>query len=407
MTVYSIVVTQTLASPLRYYLSMIIHADMDAFYASVEIRERPELRGRPVAVGGSAEGRGVIAAASYAARKFGVRSAMPTRAALRRCPDLVLLPVHMSLYAGVSRQIHAIFARYTPLIEPLSLDEAFLDVGASKRLFGSAAVIARRIKQEVHEELGLVVSMGVAPNKFLAKIASDLDKPDGFVEVAADGVQAFLDPLPVSRLWGVGRVTGATLQKQAIHTIADLRRQPQTALRRWFGEHGQQLWHLAHGIDERPVVAEHEIKSISHETTFARDIADPDALRAMLLDLTEQVAWRLRRHGKRGRTVQIKLRFDDFRTVTRAHSLREATDATQAIWHTVSRLLDHELVQGIPPLRLLGMGVSGFDEGAHSRHQSDLFVDATAEDMDRVTDDINTRFGGKVLQRARSCHKNR
>ncbi|HEB93899.1 MAG TPA: DNA polymerase IV [Gammaproteobacteria bacterium] len=387
---------------------MIIHADMDAFYASVEIRERPELCGQPVAVGGSAEDRGVIAAASYAARKFGVRSAMPTRAALKRCPDLVLLPVHMSLYAGVSRQIHAIFARYTPLIEPLSLDEAFLDVGASKRLFGSAAVIARRIKQEVREELELVVSMGVAPNKFLAKIASDLDKPDGFVEVAADAVQAFLDPLPVSRLWGVGRVTGAALQKQGIHTIAELRRQPQTALRRWFGEHGQQLWHLAHGIDERPVVTEHEAKSISHETTFARDVTDPDTLRAVLLDLTEQVAWRLRRHGKCGRTVQLKLRFDDFRTVTRTHSLRDATDATQIIWHTVSRLLDRELAQDIPPLRLLGMGVSGFDDGADSRRQSDLFAGAAADEaVDRVADDINARFGGKVLQRARSYHKSR
>ncbi|HEX22581.1 MAG TPA: DNA polymerase IV [Chromatiales bacterium] len=319
------------------------------------------------------------------------------------------MPVHMSLYAGVSRQIQAIFARYTPLIEPLSLDEAFLDVRASERLFGPAAEIARRIKREVREELGLVVSTGVAPNKFLAKIASDLDKPDGFVEVAADGVQAFLDPLPVSRLWGVGRVTGAALQKRGIRTIADLRRQPAEMLRRQFGEHGQQLWRLAHGIDERPVVAEHEAKSISHETTFARDIADPDILRAVLLDLTEQVAWRLRRHGKRGRTVQLKLRFDDFRTVTRAHSLRDATDATQAIWQTVSQLLDRELAQGIPPLRLLGMGVSGFDEDADSGRQGDLFAGAAAESeaVDRIADDINARFGGKVLQRARGCHKGR
>jgi len=387
---------------------MIIHADMDAFYASVEIRERPELCGRPVAVGGSAESRGVIAAASYAARKYGVRSAMPTSTALKRCPNLVLLPVHMSLYAEVSRQIQAIFARYTPLIEPLSLDEAFLDVSACERLFGPAAEIARRIKCEVREELGLVVSTGVAPNKFLAKIASDLDKPDGFVEVATDGVQALLDPLPVSRLWGVGRVTEAALRKRGIHTIADLRRQPAETLRRQFGEHGQQLWRLAHGIDERPVVAEHEIKSISHETTFARDIDDPDILRAVLLDLTEQVAWRLRRHDKRGRTVQLKLRLDDFRTVTRAHSLRDATDATQAIWQTVSRLLERELAQGIPPLRLLGMGVSGFDEGADSGRQGDLFAGPAAEGeaVDRIADDINTRFGGKVLQRARSCRKN-
>ncbi len=389
---------------------MIIHAGMDAFYASVEIRERPELRGRPVAVGGSAEGRGVIAAASYAARQYGVRSAMPTSTALKRCPNLVLLPVHMSLYTGVSRQIHAIFARYTPLIEPLSLDEAFLDVSASERLFGPAVEIARRIKREVHEELGLVVSTGVAPNKFLAKIASDLDKPDGFVEVAADGVQAFLDPLPVSRLWGVGRVTEAALRKRGIHTIADLRRQPVETLRQQFGEHGQQLWRLAHGIDERPVVAEHEAKSISHETTFAHDIDDLNILRAVLLDLTEQVAWRLRRHGKRGRTVQLKLRFDDFRTVTRAHSLREATDATQAIWQTVSLLLERELAQDIPPLRLLGMGVSGFDNGVDSGRQGDLFAGAATESkaVDRVADDINARFGGKVLQRARSsCRKGR
>ena len=389
---------------------MIIHADMDAFYASVEMRDDPSLRGRPVAVGGSAEGRGVIAAASYEARRFGVRSAMPTSTALKRCPELVLLPVRMSLYAEVSRQIQAIFARYTPLIEPLSLDEAFLDVGHSERLFGPAADIARRIKREVREELGLVVSTGVAPNKFLAKIASDLDKPDGFVEVAPDAVQAFLDPLPVSRLWGVGRVTEAALLRQGIRTIAELRRWPRDSLHKLYGEHGLHLWRLAHGIDERPVVPEHEARSISHETTFARDIDDADTLRAVLLDLTEQVAWRLRRKGLRGRTVQLKLRFDDFRTVTRAHSLRTPTDTTQALWRTVSRLLERELAQGIPPLRLIGMGVSGFDaDEAQAGQQGDLFAEGDGESgvLDRVTDDINARFGGKVLQRARSWRRDR
>ncbi len=386
---------------------MIIHADMDAFYASVEIRERPGLRGRPVAVGGSPEGRGVIAAASYAAREFGVCSAMPSGTALKRCPDLVLLPVRMSLYAEVSRQIQQIFARYTPLIEPLSLDEAFLDVAASARLFGPAAGIARRIKQDVYDELGLVISTGVAPNKFVAKIASDLDKPDGFVEVAADAVQAFLDPLPVSRLWGVGRVTEATLLRQRIHTIRDLRLLSESALQRQFGKHGRQLWRLAHGIDARPVVSEHAAKSISHETTFAQDISDAETLRAVLLDLTEQVAWRLRRQGKRGRTVQLKLRFDDFRTITRAQSLRVPTDVTQAIWQTVSQLLSRELAKGISPLRLLGMGVSGFEEEPSRGQQGDLFAaDAQAVGtLDRIADDINARFGGGSLQRARVRRK--
>ena len=386
---------------------MIIHADMDAFYASVEIRENPALRGRPVAVGGSPAERGVIAAASYEARRFGVRSAMPTSTALKRCPELVLLPVRLSLYAEVSRRIQAIFARYTPLIEPLSLDEAFLDVTASERLFGPAGDIARRIKHEVREELGLVVSTGVAPNKFLAKIASDLDKPDGFVEVAPEAVQAFLDPLPVSRLWGVGRVTEAALLRQGIRSIGELRRWPAASLRKLFGEHGMHLWRLAHGIDERPVVSEHAARSVSHETTFARDISDPETLRAVLLDLTEQVAWRLRRKGLRGRTVQLKLRFEDFRTVTRARSLREATNTTQEIWRTVSRLLDRELARGIPPLRLIGMGVSGF--GAAEATQGDLFAEGTAEDaaLDRVADDINARYGGKVLQRARSWRRER
>lgn len=393
---------------------MIIHADMDAFYASVEIRERPELRGKPVAVGGSPEGRGVIAAASYAAREFGVRSAMPTSTALKRCPALILLPGQMSLYASVSRQIQQIFARYTPLIEPLSLDEAFLDVTASESLFGPAVEIARRIKREVWEELRLVISVGIAPNKFLAKIASDLDKPDGFVVVPADDVPAFLAPLPVARIWGVGRVTEAALRRRGIATIADLRRQPEAVLRQQFGRHGSQLWRLAHGIDTRPVVAEHSVKSISHEHTFAEDISDPEVQRGVLLDLTEQVMWRLRKQARRGRTVQLKLRFEDFRTVTRAQSLRQATDSTQDIWRTVAGLLAREVAKGMPPLRLLGMGVSGFEgeeeseeNGMQQVRQGDLFVDdavdavANTRAVDRITDEINARFGGKLLQRAR------
>jgi DNA polymerase-4 len=384
---------------------MIIHADMDAFYAAVEQRERPELRGRPVIVGGTVEDRGVVAAASYEARRFGIHSAMPTAGALKRCPEVVLLPVRMSLYAAVSQQIHDIFARYTPLIEPLSLDEAFLDVSASRRLFGPALEIARRIKAEVREELGLVVSVGVAPNKFLAKIASDLDKPDGLREVPAAGVQAFLDPLPVSRLWGVGKVTEAQLRGRGLHTVGQLRHRPRAQLEQWFGSLGGHLWLLAHGRDERPVVSAREAKSISHETTFARDIGDAEVLRAVLLELTEQVAWRLRREAKRGRTVQLKLRCDDFTTLTRARSLRVPTDATQELWDTALALLERELAKGIRPLRLLGMGVSGFADEPGA--QADLFAQphARAVEVDQVADRIKARFGAHSLQRARGVRR--
>jgi DNA polymerase-4 len=385
---------------------MIIHADMDAFFASVEIREQPELQGLPVVVGGRPDQRGVVAAASYVARQYGIRSAMPMSSALQRCPELVILPGRMALYSAVSQQIHDIFARYTPQIEPLSLDEAFLDVSASTRLFGPAVDIARQIKQAVRDELRLVVSVGVAPNKFLAKIASDLNKPDGFLVVAPGEEQAFLDPLPVSRLWGVGKVTGRQLHELNIHTIAELRRSDEAELERRFGQHGQHLWRLAHGIDPRPVVTDSEAKSVSHETTFAKDIDDDATLRAVLLDLTEQVGWRLRRQQLRGRTVQLKLRFHDFHTITRARSLASATDVTAELWHTVRQLLDNEVNKGLAPVRLIGMGVGGFDQ-TEASDQLDLFQPQQPETtaVDQLTDAINQRFGKRQLARARSVRK--
>jgi DNA polymerase-4 len=384
---------------------MIIHADMDAFYASVEIRERPELKGKPVVVAGRPDQRGVVSAASYEARKYGVRSAMPTATALKRCPDLVLLPGRMALYSEVSRQIHAIFARYTPLIEPLALDEAFLDVAASRKLFGPAEDIARRIQRDIADELQLVASLGIAPNKFLAKIASDLEKPNGFVVVDPDHVQGFLDPLPVSRLWGVGKVTEQQLHKLNIATIADLRQCPLAEIQQHFGQQGEHLWQLAHGRDNRPVVTDRDAKSISHETTFAQDVDDPDTLRAVLLNLTEQVAWRLRRHDYRGRTVQLKLRFDNFHTITRVHSLAAPTQVTRELWDTVLNLLNRELAKAPPPVRLIGMGVGGFHEA--ETQQLGMFDEARAEaeNVDKITDDINARFGDKLLSRARSIRK--
>lgn len=378
----------------------IIHVDMDAFFAAVEMRERPELAERPVIVGGAPERRGVVAAANYVARRYGIHSAMPTAIALRQCPAAVLLPPRHGLYAAVSQQLHAIFERYTPQVEPLSLDEAFLDVGASEGLFGPAPNIARRIKAEIHAELELVASVGVAPNKFLAKIASDIDKPDGFVVVAPERVQAFLDPLPVTRLWGVGRVGAQTFARLGIQTIGQLRAYPMRLLQTHFGGAAESLWQLAHGQDQRPVVSEREAKSISHETTFARDISDREVLRAWLLELTEQVAHRLRRHGLEGRTVQIKARLADFSTLTRSQSLPAPTASTAEIWQVTQTLFEQRLPRPLPPLRLIGVGVSGFDAVAPG--QDDLFTgEARLRQgrLDAVVDQVTGRFGRAALFR--------
>lgn len=379
---------------------MILHVDMDAFYASIEERDNPELVGQPVIVGGTPEGRGVVAAANYVARKYGIHSAMPSSTAWRLCPHAVRLPPRMSFYAEVSRQIQSIFHRYTPLVEPLSLDEAFLDTTGSEHLFGSAVEIGRKIKADIHRELGLVASVGVAPVKFVAKIASDLKKPDGFVVVTVDAVQAFLDPLPVSRIWGVGKVSGQTFRKLGIRTIGELRQLPVEILVDHFGQGGNHLWQLAHGLDDRQVVPDHEAKSISNETTFAADISDTEVLRAWLLDLTEQVAARLRRHKLRGRTVQLKVRFADFQTITRAQTLPEPTNITHDIWQVAREILDTRLPAGHLPVRLLGVGVSGFDGAGQSQG---LLFDYEEQhkhrQLDSVVDQIKERYGGAAVRR--------
>jgi len=384
----------------------ILHIDMDAFYASVEEREQPGLVGRPIIVGGSPRGRGVVSAANYAARQYGVHSAMPMGRAVRLCPAAVCLPVRMQLYATVSQQIREIFKRYTPLVEPLSLDEAFLDVTESERLFGPAADIARAIKQAIRDELSLVASVGIAPNKFVAKIASDLDKPDGFVEVKPEEVQAFLDPLPVSRVWGVGKTTGKELERLGISTIRQLRSQSETVLQDRFGKFGSHLWRLANGIDDRPVVSDSEAKSISNETTFDSDIGQRDTLLAWLMELTEQVCWRLRQQELYGRTVQIKLRFPDFSTITRSHTLVEATRQTSQVWHTVVELFDKAMEKETRPLRLVGVAVSGLGDKAHRPQvQADMFaqpVDTRQTQLDEVADAIKSRFGSNGIRRGTS-----
>ena len=389
---------------------MLIHIDMDEFFAAVEVLDYPELVGKAVIVGGNPQGRGVVSTANYAARKFGVHSAMPMAQAIRLCPQAVVRRGRMARYQEISTQIHAIFARYTPEIEPLSLDEAFLEVSGSEKLFGSPVQIGRRIKEEILRELGLIASVGVAPTKFLAKIASDLDKPDGFVFVAPEQVQAFLDPLPVARLWGVGKVTGAVFERLGIRTIGQVRQQSPQLMQRYFGNMGAHLLELANGIDPRPVVSERQAKSISNETTFPVDVVDAEVLRAKLMGLCEQVSGRLRQQGLKGRTVQLKLRYPDFQTLSRARRLPQASDHTDDIWQTCWQLFRDNWRSG-QVIRLIGMGVSGLDEAAPATsQQADLFATPQKQHLqviDTITDDIQSRYGHHALQRGTSLSPQR
>jgi len=347
----------------------------------------------------------VVSAANYNARKFGIHSAMPMVQALRRCPELVCLPGHMELYVQVSHQIREIFYRYTPMIEPLSLDEAFLDVSASEKLFTSAEHIAQLVKDDILNELDLVASVGLAPSKFIAKIASDVNKPDGMVIVDPESVQGFLDPLPVSRIWGAGKVTVAAFDRMGIRTIGQLRRQSQAWLSSQFGHSGEHLWQLANGIDDREVKSEGQSKSISHETTFAVDINSKEILEAWLLHLTEQVSWRLRKHELKGKTINLKLRHHDFKTITRSLSLNQATDVTDQIWQTV-RSLFNKYWTSKASIRLIGMGVTGLYRHDQVIEQGDLFASPSQTKIDQLADNINARFGATTLQRGRSKNRN-
>lgn len=385
---------------------MILHIDMDAFYASVEERENSELRGKPLIVGGSPRGRGVVSAANYAARKFGVHSAMPTSKAVRLCPQATIVRPRMQLYAEISHEIRAIFARYTPEIEPLSLDEAFLDVHGTQQLFGDAIEIGRRIKEEILSELQLVASVGVAPNKFLAKLASDLEKPDGFKIIAPDRIQDILEPLEISRIWGVGRVTQRKFEERGITTFGQLRKLGNEKAQYLFGQVGEHFWRLSQGLDSRRVVSSRRAKTISHETTFAADVADPEILLARLLELTEQVGYRLRRADRLGKTVNLKARYSDFHTVTRAQSLAVASNATDSLWKVARELFKSSLPKTRElNLRLIGMGVSNlqtnrpvqlglFDDSVEQQRQA-----AAQSRLDAAADSVREKFGKSALQR--------
>ena len=380
----------------------ILHVDMDAFYASVEQRDRPELRGKPVIVGGLG-GRGVVCAASYEARPFGVHSAMPISQARRLCPQAVYLPVRMSHYAQMGRQIREILLSFTPLVEPLSLDEAFLDVAGCETLFGSAAEIAALIKARVKSETGLTASVGVAPNKFLAKLASDHGKPNGLVVVAPDRVGEFLEPLPVGRIWGVGKKAEKRLNALGIQTVGQLARLSEPDLVANFGELGEHFRQLANGNDGRRVVPDREAKSISTETTFAKDISDRQLLRDWLLDLTDQLAARLRHAGLRARTVELKIRSSDFRTRHRAQALPEATNATDLLWQTAKAILEQGLTREMLPLRLLGVGATRLTgEAAAQRSLFDAAERDRQKSLDQTVDAIRKQFGSTSVRRGAS-----
>ncbi len=379
----------------------ILHVDMDAFYASVEQRDDPTLRGKPLVVGGGSN-RGVVAAASYESRKFGIHSAMPMREAMKRCPDLLRVAPRMSHYKTASDEIFAIFRDFTPLVEGLSLDEAFLDVTDSVALFGSELEIAKAIKQGIFDRTALTASIGVAANKLVAKIASDLDKPDGLVVVSVEDTRSVLDPLPVRVIPGIGAKTLARLSRKNIETVADLRNAPDRDLEPIFGRFTQKTRERACGIDSRPVEPSRPDKSISAEETFDRDLTETSEMDRHLLALTERTASRIRAKELVAGTVQVKIRQADFTTFTRQRAMRPPGNGTDQMYQ-MARTLLHQWLSEHPgaEIRLLGVGGSELC-GAEQR---DLFTDEEAPQVSRVdetVDSIRDRFGKSSVNRART-----
>jgi DNA polymerase IV len=376
----------------------ILHVDLDAFFAAVEQRDHPELRGKPVVVGGGGPNdRGVVSAASYEARRFGIRSAMPLRTAAALCPDVIFVPVNGHRYSEASRQVMAILAQYTPQLEQISIDEAFLDLTGSDQLLGGGQRAAQMIKQQISAELGLTASVGVAANRLVAKIASDLRKPDGLVVVPAGEEAAFLAPLSIERLWGVGPSTRRALADYGVQTIGDLACLPDDLLRRRFGRHGPELAARARGVGETEVGGREQAKSVSQEHTFDVDTADRETIERTLLALSEGVGGRLRKHGLLCATVAVKIRDSSFTTISRQQTLADPTDLTDVIWRTCLALTRRE-VHGTR-VRLLGVAASGLTD----RQQLSLFEvpDTRRRRATDAADAIRRRFGPRAIRRAR------
>jgi DNA polymerase-4 len=381
----------------------ILHVDLDAFYAAVEQRDNPALRGKPIIVGGSLR-RGVVSAASYEVRKFGVRSAMPMAEAIRRCPHVIVVPLRMDRYVDASEKFFKILGDFSPEVEGLSLDEAFLDATGSERLLGDGPTIARTIKQRVSDELSLVASVGVAPIKFAAKIASDIDKPDGLRVVTPDGLLAFLHPLPITRLWGVGEQTRKVLDTMGLATIGDVARYPENALVGRLGEiTGRHLAALSRGEDSREVVAEHDQVSIGHRETFDEDLTDKDEIGIVILDQADRVAARLRAAELRARTVVLHLRYDDFKTITRQASLPSASSDGGVIARTAIGLLAKVPIEHRKGGRVRLIGVSATQLESRDAPRQLMFDEpdrAKGERLGDTLDKLTAKFGKATIKRA-------
>ena len=375
----------------------IIHLDLDAFFASVEELLDPSIAGQPILVGADPDKRGVVSSASYAAREYGVRSAMPTAQALRLCPHAILRHGHHREYGSYSQRVMAILAEYTPALEPVSIDEAFLDVTGTERLFGPADELAHRIQERILSELGLPSSLGIASSRLVAKVASALAKPRGILVVPQGKEAAFLAPLAIDRLWGVGKVTAERLRDHGVQTIGELAALPQRQMKALFGSVAEEMRRRALGIDDSPVHTPARRKSISQERTFPRDVDDLDVLQRCLLDMSENVAAQLRRRRSCARTVVLKMRYPDFKTITRRATLAQPTDLAEVIHTQVMKLLQREWKKATR-VRLIGVGVAGFAQG----RQLSLFEtpDDRLSRLSRTVDEIRARYGKDAIRRA-------
>lgn len=381
---------------------IIVHVDLDAFFAAVEQRDNPSLKGKPVVVGADPKGgrgRGVVSTCSYEARSYGIRSAMPISQAYRLCPHAVFVRPHFTKYQQASDEAFAVFHDFTPEVEPISIDEAFLDLTESCHLFGTPAEACRLLKDRIFQRLRLTASVGIAPVKFVAKIASDVCKPDGLLEVKADGVSAFLEPLPIERLWGVGPKTRTFLNAMGIRTVGDVRRLEVSVLEKRLGEHGRHLWDLAHGLDPRTVERNEEVKSVSHEHTFDEDTGDAEEIRRVILWISEKLSRRLRKADLKGKTLTVKIRLQGFKTFTRAITISQRTNYTDVIYRHAL-----EIFRAFPrrgqKIRLIGVRVSNFED---PYVQDSLFQDKgekRLEDVHRVVDRIKDKFGEGAIHRA-------
>jgi len=375
----------------------IIHIDMDCFFAAVEVKDDPGLAGKPIIVGALPGSRGVVSACSYEAREFGVHSAMPISQAVKKCPGGIFLKPRGDRYVEESERIMAIFSHYTPLVEPLSLDEAFLDVSGSHRLYGTSVELGREIKRRIKDELGLIASVGIAPSKFVAKIASDIGKPDGFVTVNESEVLDFIRPLDARKIWGVGKTTWRKLEKLGLKTVGDIAEFPVEQLERMFGKPGCHLHNLSNGIDSSTVNPVTERKQVSNEYTFNIDTDDMVEVERVLLALSDKVAGRLLSKGRKGRTVTLKLRDETFKTITRSRTIDHPILSGEEIYEEARNLLRLEKFTG-RKVRLIGVSVSGFE----SDDQTSLFEDVSRrkDRVEKVMANIRGRFGKRSITRA-------